>query len=106
MFYGSMQQLRGADGVGVAPQGQTGGEGVATQPATHGVWEGEFFLPTLKRSDHAGLTVCLWSFVVQILPGVRIIIANPETKGPMGESHLGEVRQQRSFFYRKHMTSV
>lgn len=27
----------------------------------------------------------------QILPGVRIIIANPETKGPMGESHLGEV---------------
>lgn len=37
--------------------------------------------------------VCLWSSVVseQILPGVRIIIANPETKGPMGESHLGEV---------------
>lgn len=28
----------------------------------------------------------------KILPGVRIIIANPETKGPMGESHLGEVR--------------
>ncbi|MEQ2211870.1 DIP2 disco-interacting protein 2 C [Xenoophorus captivus] len=27
----------------------------------------------------------------QILPGVRIIIANPETKGPMGESHLGEI---------------
>lgn len=27
----------------------------------------------------------------QILPGVRMIIANPETKGPMGESHLGEV---------------
>ncbi|KAI4799733.1 hypothetical protein KUCAC02_016701, partial [Chaenocephalus aceratus] len=26
-----------------------------------------------------------------ILPGVRIIIANPETKGPMGESHLGEI---------------
>ncbi len=33
---------------------------------------------------------CLW-FSEQILPGVRIIIANPETKGPMGESHLGEV---------------
>lgn len=31
-----------------------------------------------------------WVFA-QILPGVRIIIANPETKGPMGESHLGEV---------------
>lgn len=27
----------------------------------------------------------------QILPGVRIIIANPETKGPLGDSHLGEV---------------
>ncbi|KAF3698603.1 Disco-interacting protein 2 -like protein C [Channa argus] len=29
----------------------------------------------------------------KILPGVRIIIANPETKGPMGESHLGEVSE-------------
>ncbi|KAJ3611602.1 hypothetical protein NHX12_021617, partial [Muraenolepis orangiensis] len=28
----------------------------------------------------------------KILPGVRIIIANPETKGPLGDSHLGEVR--------------
>uniref|UniRef100_A0A674MFP8 Disco-interacting protein 2 homolog C n=1 Tax=Takifugu rubripes TaxID=31033 RepID=A0A674MFP8_TAKRU len=27
----------------------------------------------------------------QILPGVRIIIANPETKGPLGDSHLGEI---------------
>ncbi|KAG9330994.1 hypothetical protein JZ751_021291, partial [Albula glossodonta] len=26
----------------------------------------------------------------KILPGVRIIIANPETKGPLGDSHLGE----------------
>uniref|UniRef100_A0A3Q3BHB3 Disco interacting C n=1 Tax=Kryptolebias marmoratus TaxID=37003 RepID=A0A3Q3BHB3_KRYMA len=33
----------------------------------------------------------LYSFDEQILPGVRIIIANPETKGPMGESHLGEI---------------
>ncbi|MBN3293290.1 DIP2C protein, partial [Polypterus senegalus] len=32
------------------------------------------------------LAVCL-----QILPGVRIIIANPETKGPLGDSHLGEI---------------
>lgn len=30
-------------------------------------------------------------FFQQILPGVRIIIANPETKGPLGDSHLGEV---------------
>uniref|UniRef100_H3CRC5 Disco interacting protein 2 homolog C n=1 Tax=Tetraodon nigroviridis TaxID=99883 RepID=H3CRC5_TETNG len=27
----------------------------------------------------------------KILPGVGIIIANPETKGPMGESHPGEI---------------
>ncbi|XP_004412271.1 PREDICTED: disco-interacting protein 2 homolog C [Odobenus rosmarus divergens] len=29
--------------------------------------------------------------VFRILPGVRIIIANPETKGPLGDSHLGEI---------------
>lgn len=28
----------------------------------------------------------------QILPGVRVIIVNPETRGPLGDSHLGEVR--------------
>lgn len=27
----------------------------------------------------------------QILPGVKVIIANTETKGPLGDSHLGEV---------------
>ncbi|KAJ8387168.1 hypothetical protein AAFF_G00159800 [Aldrovandia affinis] len=27
----------------------------------------------------------------KILPGVRIIVANPETKGPLGDSHLGEI---------------
>uniref|UniRef100_A0AAR2J9Z2 DMAP1-binding domain-containing protein n=1 Tax=Pygocentrus nattereri TaxID=42514 RepID=A0AAR2J9Z2_PYGNA len=26
-----------------------------------------------------------------ILPGVRVIIVNPETKGPLGDSHLGEI---------------
>lgn len=46
-----------------------------------------FPLPTGKKEKNAVLMFC----VVQILPGVRIIIANPETKGPMGESHLGEV---------------
>ena len=29
---------------------------------------------------------------LQILPGVRVIIVNPETKGPLGDSHLGEVK--------------
>lgn len=40
--------------------------------------------------------------VLQILPGVRIIIANPETKGPLGDSHLGEVAGHKlllSFFF-------
>ncbi|RVE73182.1 hypothetical protein OJAV_G00048420 [Oryzias javanicus] len=27
----------------------------------------------------------------KILPGVRVIIVNPETRGPLGDSHLGEV---------------
>ncbi|XP_014340229.1 disco-interacting protein 2 homolog B-A isoform X1 [Latimeria chalumnae] len=27
----------------------------------------------------------------KLLPGVRVIIVNPETKGPLGDSHLGEV---------------
>ncbi|XP_043939409.1 disco-interacting protein 2 homolog B isoform X2 [Protopterus annectens] len=27
----------------------------------------------------------------KILPGVRVIIVNPETKGPLGDSHLGEI---------------
>lgn len=36
-------------------------------------------------------SVFFFFFPTQILPGVRIIIANPETKGPLGDSHLGEV---------------
>lgn len=32
---------------------------------------------------------------VQILPGVRVIIVNPETRGPLGDSHLGEVSGSR-----------
>lgn len=31
-------------------------------------------------------------FNLKILPGVRVIIVNPETRGPLGDSHLGEVR--------------
>uniref|UniRef100_A0A7N5ZPW0 DMAP1-binding domain-containing protein n=1 Tax=Anabas testudineus TaxID=64144 RepID=A0A7N5ZPW0_ANATE len=30
-------------------------------------------------------------FYIQILPGVRVIIVNPETRGPLGDSHLGEI---------------
>lgn len=41
------------------------------------------FLATIRN--------CLLCLLKQILPGVRIIIANPETKGPLGDSHLGEV---------------
>lgn len=33
-------------------------------------------------------------FLLQILPGVKVIIAHTETKGPLGDSHLGEA----SFF--------
>ena len=30
-------------------------------------------------------------YVLQLLPGVRVAIANPETKGQCADSHLGEV---------------
>lgn len=29
---------------------------------------------------------------MQILPGVKVVIAHTETRGPLGDSHLGEVR--------------
>lgn len=29
---------------------------------------------------------------LQILPGVKVIIAHTETRGPLGDTHLGEVR--------------
>ncbi|MEJ1271230.1 hypothetical protein NN561_002065 [Cricetulus griseus] len=32
------------------------------------------------------VAICL-----QILPGVKVVIVNPETKGPVGDSHLGEI---------------
>ena len=35
-------------------------------------------------------------FGCQILPGVRVIIVNPETRGPLGDSHLGEVSGQKN----------
>lgn len=28
----------------------------------------------------------------KLLPGVKVVIANPETKGQCGDSHLGEVK--------------
>lgn len=84
----------------VCLQGPPGGAGVPSQPAAHGVWKGELVFLRLLFS----FTLRVWvirnadaRFPEQILPGVRIIIANPETKGPMGESHLGEVRPQASF---------
>ncbi len=37
------------------------------------------------------LFICIIFLNTQILPGVKVIIANTETKGPLGDSHLGEV---------------
>ena len=36
--------------------------------------------------------VLILFFFNQILPGVKVVIANPETKGMCADSHLGEVR--------------
>lgn len=34
----------------------------------------------------------------KLLPGVKVIIANPETKGQCGDSHLGEVSRTRGSY--------
>ena len=31
----------------------------------------------------------------KLLPGVKVVIANPETRGLCADSHLGEVRKSR-----------
>lgn len=35
----------------------------------------------------------------KLLPGVKVIIANPETKGQCGDSHLGEASIKKIFSY-------
>uniref|UniRef100_A0A3B3DB04 Disco-interacting protein 2 homolog Bb n=1 Tax=Oryzias melastigma TaxID=30732 RepID=A0A3B3DB04_ORYME len=45
-------------------------------------------LQTVKSFSEDILTICSST---KILPGVRVIIVNPETRGPLGDSHLGEV---------------
>ena len=46
----------------------------------------------------------------KLLPGVNVIIANPDTKGQCGDSHLGEVskktRQQHACIFRAWLTSL
>ena len=44
-----------------------------------------------KGSPHS---VCLQESG-KILPGVKVVIANPESKGMLGDSHLGEVSIER-----------
>lgn len=83
--------------INFAVQGQVSGAGFATQFTTDGVWEGTLFITLLNKNSFIIIRnkpmICVLIYLnEQILPGVRIIIANPETKGPMGESHLGEVR--------------
>jgi hypothetical protein len=35
----------------------------------------------------------------KLLPGVKVVIANPDTKGQCGDSHLGEIWVRSFFFY-------
>lgn len=57
----------------------------------------------LKRlpTEPEVIEVVVWTlfecFPLKILPGVRVIIVNPETRGPLGDSHLGEVRRQKGW---------
>ena len=89
-------------------QGEAGGARSTTESPAHGVRQGELhhnkvplgvqedlFLCAggLRCSLHASLNAPV--FRLQILPGVRVIIVNPETRGPLGDSHLGEVSHPR-----------
>ncbi len=89
----------------VFPQSAAGRARLSTQSPAHGVWKGTCFT-TLSVQLHLAvcsgiITLLNLNFILyQILPGVRIIIANPETKGPLGDSHLGEVS---SYCSRNHL---
>lgn len=85
-------------------QSETGGEGSTAESSSNGVWQGEAHyiftnFASAKQIAFASQEVtsrrARMSKVVlycqQILPGVRVIIVNPETRGPLGDSHLGEV---------------
>lgn len=72
-------------------QSEAGGEGSPTESSSNGVWQGE------ELSETPASYQSVWEYLMfllyqQILPGVRVIIVNPETRGPLGDSHLGEVR--------------
>lgn len=85
-------------------QGKAGGERSTSKSSANGVWQGETFHVHLYHvawvcgvfSERTIDIICLCAFTFcfcfQILPGVRVIIVNPETRGPLGDSHLGEVR--------------
>lgn len=84
-------------------QSEAGGEGGAAESSLNGVWQGEgsTYSPTVyhttdKVCNREVTSPCARMskgvlFCQQILPGVRVIIVNPETRGPLGDSHLGEV---------------
>uniref|UniRef100_A0A7N6AV23 DMAP1-binding domain-containing protein n=1 Tax=Anabas testudineus TaxID=64144 RepID=A0A7N6AV23_ANATE len=50
-------------------------------------------MKSLRHDSHTQIPKCALYvyFYIQILPGVRVIIVNPETRGPLGDSHLGEI---------------
>lgn len=40
----------------------------------------------------------MYLLFIQLLPGVKVVIANPETKGQCADSHLGEVGSNLQVF--------
>ena len=67
----------------------------------HPRWSSCVFQLVEKGSPHS---VCLLESG-KLLPGVKVVIANPETKGQCADSHLGEVKKlhhiliEAIFFY-------
>lgn len=91
-------------------QGETGGKRSSSESSPHGVRNCEhIFLLSVscvyENVNEAGYNRSLCCVCTQILPGVRVIIVNPETKGPLGDSHLGEVTVYKLYTHTLQMAS-
>lgn len=77
-------------------QSEAGGARSASESSSDGVWKGRMVSygidVEVNNSTYRRECLTLFFIHLQILPGVRVIIVNPETRGPLGDSHLGEVR--------------
>lgn len=87
-------------------QGAAGGERSSSESAPYGVRNCKHICVLSINCVFRDVLKLHMCFVcTQILPGVRVIIVNPETKGPLGDSHLGEVTGHILFMHSLHIAS-